>query len=687
MHTPTQQPAFWCYVFAGLFFSGLAVVSALRKTRGAGHWLHVGTSAVSALWAAEAAWLAYEPGRALSTWHWWLDLLRLTGWLLFACALLRARSTPEQLYKGGFLVSPWLSVVIAGIALAAALMVPSPASLMGFYLALGLTITGLVLTEQFVAQVGTPRWWVIKPFVLGLGALFAYDLIYYSSGVLFKETDPHLWSARGLVHALAALVITVSAARSRGWRDELQLSHGAAFRVTSIVLAGGYLVLISAGAYWVAYFGGDWGGTLKVAFLFAALLALAGVALSGQWRAALRVTIAKNLFTYRYDYRTEWSRFTEQLASRSMGDTDHQRMIRAMASLVESPGGQLWVRIDREFRLVDVLESPRADAPVALESSLSAFLDRTHWVIDLDEARKMDSRYAGLELPAWLVDDAQAWLVIPLATGSELTGFVVLNRALTPVELNWEVRDILKMAGTQLAVHLSEIRAKAQLVETERFDAFNRMSAYVVHDLKNLVAQLDLLVRNAERHRNNPEFQADMLETVQHAVSRMQQLMLQLRSGSVPADPPKRLDLSALLQKTIDGKAAIGATIDPSIAPGIAVAGHPDRLERVAGHLIQNAMEASPTLSTKIGVRLTSTNGNAVLEISDTGVGMSETFVREKLFHPFQTTKPNGMGIGMYESAQYLKSIGGRIDVKSVPFAGSTFRVELPLLSASGDSR
>jgi putative PEP-CTERM system histidine kinase len=277
--------------------------------------------------------------------------------------------------------------------------------------------------------------------------------------------------------------------------------------------------------------------------------------------------------------------------------------------------------------------------------------------------------------------------VIPLATGSELAGFVILNRALAPVDLNWEVRDILKMAGTQLAVHLSELRAKAQLVETERFDAFNRMSAYVVHDLKNLVAQLDLMVRNAERHRDNPEFQADMLETVQHAVSRMQQLMLQLRSGSVPADPPKRLDFSALVQKAIDGKAAIGATIDPVIATDVSVAGHSDRLERVAGHLIQNAMEASPTLSTKIGVRLSALNGNAVLEISDTGVGMSETFVREKLFHPFQTTKTNGMGIGMYESAQYLKSIGGRIDVKSVPFAGSTFRVELPLLSASGDSR
>lgn len=687
MHNPTQQPAFWCYAIACTFFAALAIVSAMRNTRGAGHWLYLGTSFVSVLWAAEAAWLAYEPGSALSTWHWRLDLLRLAGWLLFACTLLRARSSPEQLHKSALLVSPWLAVAIAAVAIVAAFLEPSPSSLFGFYLALGLTIAGLVLTEQFVAQVGTPRWWVIKPFVLGLGALFAYDLVYYSSGVLFKEIDPHLWSARGLVHALAALVITVSATRSRGWRDELQLSHVAAFRVTSVVLAGGYLVLISAGAYWVAYFGGNWGGTLKVAFLFAAFLALAGIALSGQWRAALRVSIAKNLFTYRYDYRTEWSRFTEHLASKSMGDTDHQRMIRAMASLVESPGGQLWVRIDREFRVLDVLEANRVETREVLDSSLASFLDRTHWVLDLDEARKQDSRYAGLSVPNWLATDQDAWLVVPLATGSELTGFVVLNRALAPLDLNWEVRDILKMAGTQLAVHLSEIRAKAQLVEAERFDAFNRMSAYVVHDLKNLVAQLDLMVRNAERHRDKPEFQADMLETVQHAVSRMQQLMLQLRSGSIPADPPKRLDLSALLKKTVDGKAAIGATIDPAIAPGITVAGHADRLERVAGHLIQNAMEASPTLSTTIGVRLTAGDGNATLEISDTGVGMSETFIREKLFHPFQTTKTNGMGIGMYESAQYLKSIGGRIEVKSVPFAGSTFRVELPLLPASGDSR
>lgn len=682
MQVPTQLPAFWCYAFASALFACIAAASVVRKTGGTGNWLHVATSAISGLWAAVAAWLAYMPEPALVSWHWRLDILRLSSWLLFASALLRARSGTEVTGKRPIIGLGHISILLL-VALLAGVMQPSEQVLAGYYLAIGLTIAGLVLTEQFVAQAGTPRWWVIKPFVLGLGALFVFDLIYYSSGVLFREPDSHLWSARGIVHSIAALVIAISAARSRGWRDELHLSHDAAFRVTSIVLAGTYLMLISVGAYWVAHFGGDWGGTLKVAFVFAAILVLAGIALSGQWRAALRVSIAKNLFSYRYDYRTEWSRFTEQLASRSMGDTDHQRMIRAMASLVESPGGQLWIRADRDFRAIDVLEAPQTDDKERSDSSLVQFLDRTHWVINLDDARARDSRYQGLELPVWLKQYADAWLVVPLATGSELTGFMVLNRALAHLDLNWEVRDILKMSGTQLAVHLSELRAKAQLVESERFDAFNRMSAYVVHDLKNLVAQLDLLVRNAERHKDNPEFQADMLETVQHAVSRMQQLMLQLRSGSIPADPPKRLEFSALLQKVVDGKTAIGAEIETVIEPSVVVAGHADRLERVAGHLIQNAMEASSTHSTKIGVRLGKLNANAVLEVSDSGVGMSETFIREKLFHPFQTTKPNGMGIGMYESAQYLKSIGGRIDVQSVPFAGSTFRVELPLLNAS----
>ncbi|MBL8520713.1 MAG: PEP-CTERM system histidine kinase PrsK [Betaproteobacteria bacterium] len=683
MSNTSLQPAFWCYLLASLFFAGHSAVFIFRQHRGTGHWLHVGASVASALWTASAAWLAYDPAPILATWHWQLDTFRLGVWLLFIVVLLRARSPATVAVTSGVAGRRWLTAAIAVGVLFTALLQPSEDSTTGYYLALALTIAGLVMTEQFLAQAGTPRWWVIKPFVLGLGALLVFDLIYYSSGVLYREPDPQLWSARGIVHALAALIVAISAARSRGWRDELQLSHVAAFRVTSIVLAGIYLVLISAGAYWVVYFGGDWGGTLKVAFVFAALLALVGIALSGQWRAALRVSIAKNLFTYRYDYRTEWSRFTEQLASRSLGDTDHQRMIRALGSLVESPGGQLWIRLDHEYCAIDGLEAPSVSCAEPFGSSLVSFLDRTHWVIDLDEFRARKAKYAGLELPAWLLNYDEAWIVVPLATGSELTGFVILHHALTKVEIGWEVRDILKMAGTQLAVHLSELRVKAQLVEAERFDAFNRMSAYVVHDLKNLVAQLDLLVRNAERHRQNPEFQSDMLETVQHAVSRMQQLMLQLRSGSVPADPARRIDLSSILRKVVEGKAAIGAAVDQSIRPDVIVAGHPDRVERVAGHLIQNAMEASTSPSSTIGVRLTVADGRAVLEVSDSGVGMSETFVREKLFHPFQTTKPNGMGIGMYESAQYLKSINGRIEVRSVPFAGSTFRVEFPLLSGA----
>ncbi len=681
----SNKPAFWCYAIACILFSGLALYAFALRSRGAGQWLHIATSVTSALWAAQAAWQAYRSSVGLLEWHWRLDILRLMTWLFFALVLLRLRSAHDVKRMHPVLAGRSVAFSIFVAAMVTFLLPPSEQALAGFYLALGLSIGGLVLTEQFIAQAGTPRWWVIKPFVLGLGALFFFDLVYYSSGVLFREPDPYLWSARGVIHAISALVIAVSAARSHGWRDELQLSHVAAFRVTSIVLAGAYLVFISIGGYWVAHFGGDWGGTLKVAFLFAAILGLAGVTLSGQWRAALRVSIAKNLFTYRYDYRTEWLRFTEQLASRSLGDTEHQRMIRAMAALVESPGGQLWVRTDREFQLIDVLEAPQVDAMQPVESSLVRFFSKTRWVIDIDAARRRGSRYAELELPHWLHEYSDAWLLVPLATANELTGFMVLHRSLVRVDLNWEVLDILKMAGTQLAVHLSETRAKAQLMEAERFDAFNRMSAYVVHDLKNLVAQLDLLVRNAERHKDNPEFQADMLETVQHAVSRMQQLMLQLRSGSIPADPPKRLELSALVQRIVDGKSAIGATIETAIDPSISVAGHYDRLERVTGHLIQNAMEASPTLSTKIGVRLVASESWAVLEVSDSGIGMSEAFIREKLFHPFQTTKSNGMGIGMYESAQYLKSIGGKIDVRSVPFAGTTFRVELPLLATGHD--
>jgi putative PEP-CTERM system histidine kinase len=312
------------------------------------------------------------------------------------------------------------------------------------------------------------------------------------------------------------------------------------------------------------------------------------------------------------------------------------------------------------------------------DGSLGRFLERTGWVIDLAEHASAPERYRELSIPEWLVSLPGAWLVVPLPAPAGLVGFVVLVTARASIKVDWEVLDLLKTAGRQAASYLAQIQLTEALLEARKFDAFNRMSAFVVHDLKNLVAQLSLLLRNAERHRNNPEFQRDMLMTVGNVVERMNKLMLQLRTGARPVEQPRSVDLQSVIRNVCAAKSEQNASIDMDLAVGIYGVGHVDRLEHVIGHLVQNALDAT-TGRGRVSVRLRRDDDTAVIEVTDSGVGMTPEFVRDRLFKPFQTTKATGMGVGMYESAQYVTGLGGRILVDSTPDVGTRVRVVLPL--------
>src|SRR5262249_7677214 len=215
-----------------------------------------------------------------------------------------------------------------------------------------------------------------------------------------------------------------------------------------------------------------------------------------------------------------------------------------------------------------------------------------------------------------------------------------------------------------------------------KFDAFNRMSAFVVHDLKNLIAQLSLLLRNAERHRDNPSFQRDMLMTVDNVVERMNKLMLQLRTGATPVDKPRPVNLEKVIRSVCQAKAEQSPALAMDLAADISAMGHPDQLEHVIGHLVQNAIDASGRAG-KVAVLLKREDASAVIEVTDNGVGMTPEFVRDRLFRPFQTTKAAGMGVGVYESSPYVTELGRRTVAESAPESGTRVRVVLPTGSSA----
>jgi putative PEP-CTERM system histidine kinase len=357
--------------------------------------------------------------------------------------------------------------------------------------------------------------------------------------------------------------------------------------------------------------------------------------------------------------------------------------VRGLANLVESPAGTLWLRQAPGQPYVqktrwNMAESAAAEAD---DGPLVRFLRDSGWVIDLDEYRSIPGHYGDFRVPDWLSGLSGAWLVVPLAAADGLIGFVVLGTPRTRIELDWEVSDLLKTAGRQAASFLGHMQAAEALLEARKFEAFNRMSAFVVHDLKNLVAQMSLMMRNAERHKDNAEFQQDMLSTVEHVVQRMKHLMMQLREGSTPVEPPAGVNVADVLRRLERTKQGQEPAPRFEMREEVIARGHADRIERVIGHVVQNAIDATDKTG-RVWVTVNRSANQAVVEVRDTGSGMTPEFARERLFKPFQTTKEGGMGIGAYESYQYVRDLGGDILVDTAVGSGTTMRILLPLFES-----
>ncbi len=254
----------------------------------------------------------------------------------------------------------------------------------------------------------------------------------------------------------------------------------------------------------------------------------------------------------------------------------------------------------------------------------------------------------------------------------------MLSQPRSRIRLNWEVTDLLKIAGNQAASYLAQQQSANALMVARQFESFNRMSTFIVHDLKNLIFQLSLLVTNAEKHRDNPEFQKDMMDTLDNSVKKMKLLLHKLNSGD-SIEGPAPLSLDKLLTQAVQLKSQFEPR--PTLAledTGLTLLANWGRMERVVGHLIQNAIEASAR-DGKVIVRLTRQGENAIIEISDNGAGMSEEFMRARLFKPFETTKSAGMGVGVFESREYMQELGGHLAVTSREGTGTTFTMTVPL--------
>lgn len=643
---------------------------------------------ISMLWALRAAHYASAGSSGPDWWYQLLEIARGVVWLIFLVQLFEPSMRPTA--TGSWLRWVWLALVGYGILLVGIeqstrldwpFALTTDAATLGH---IGLAIAGLALIEQLFRNTRPHRRWATKFLYLGLGLIFAYDFFLYADALLFKRLDSAAWSARGLVSAMAAPLIAVAASRNPEWSLEVFVSRRMVLHSAAIFGAGIYLLVMAGVGYYIRAYGGNWGATLQLAFIAGAGVLLFVLLFSGQMRAKARVVLSKHFFHYKYDYREEWLSFTHTLSSGEPNEPLQERAIRAAAEIVHSNGGLLWTR--RELGDFTLAATWQLNEPsVHLEpgnSPLVRFLEQRQWVIELNECENDPDLYGDLVLPDWLRELRRAWLVAPLLHGETLKGFLVLAEPRARQQLNWEDRDLLKTAGRQVASYVALLEATESLWEARQFEAFHRLSAYVVHDLKNIAAQLALVVANATRHKTNPAFVEDAFRTVANATEKMNRLLAQLRKEARANGSTQPVALASAVCQAIAARAAFRPTpvprIHPEDDPWVRV--DQERLIAVLEHLIQNAQDATPAEGT-LEVAVYSENQIAVAAIRDEGCGMDAKFIRDRLFKPFTTTKGNaGMGIGVYESREFAQAAGGELTVVSQPGQGSTFFLRLPRL-------
>lgn len=545
---------------------------------------------------------------------------------------------------------------------------------------LGAAITGLLLAEQVARNTRRDFQWNLKFLVVAMVIVYGYAFVLYADAVLFGRPSGVLVAAHGAVLSLAMPFLLIATLRNRSHPLNVNLSRRLVFRTSSLVLTGGYLLLISVGGFWIRRFGGDWGAVVAVLFVAAAVVLGIAVAASRTLRERFNLALAQNLFAQKHDYREEWLRLTEALLDESDESPLPRRAIRALGEIVHAHRGGIW-RLEPAGVLLP-LASLHTGWDVILPDSATAALTRRvrkdpePFLIHEEDRRDDDAEYArilrGLE---------GAFLAVPLLAGERFYGLVVLTAPGTGERIDWEDRELLRIAASQSASFLAQHDAQALLGEAQRLAAFNQMTAFVVHDLKTVVAQLSLLVRNAERHRSNPAFVDDMVSTTQHAVQRMQALLEHLR-GAREARPPSPVALRPLLETVARRQQRLRPDPRVHCPDGLAALAHGEQLASVVAHIVQNAQEATPD-DGQVTIEARQADDWVEIDVVDDGPGMDPHFVASRLFRPFESTKGvAGMGIGTWQAREYARSVGGELDVRSTLGEGTRFRFRLPAPAA-----
>lgn len=674
------------YSASALAFAALAILVGSKYLRRNTDRALMLAAAVSAIWGAAlvSQMIWNQPPFFI---RYLLELVRDAAWVAVLFALIRDSS------RSGALANRLRRVMGTSIGLLIAVLLVSATFeyALGWHILDGktkiigqiaLSLLGICLIEQIWRNSMTFGRSSMKYLCIGIGGIFAYDFFMYSDALLFGQISDSFWTARGAANAFFAPLFAVNVINTRKQPVDFQLSRNAVFHVGALVFAGGYLLFVAVGGYYVRALGGAWGEALQVLFLTAFLVLFAALVSSSRFRARLMIFISQNFFDYKYDYREEWLKMTQIFANLTEDPPLPERVVRIMADLVESNAGALWIKDDdgNYVLYTTVNLAPPKYTTIDGNSNIVSFFNEKEWIIDLEEYHQDPIRYELLEVPDAILKFPDGWLIIPLYLGDDLYGICLVGSPYAKVELNWENFDLVRVVARQTCNVLAQADAQNRLSRAMQFEAVSKASAFLVHDLKTMIAQLSLLVKNSEKHRNNPEFISDMIRTTDHAVTKLSGLVDHIRKPAIGGLPGQAIELDSMLQELVQHHTrSEPKPVYRSLGEPIWINGDPEQLRSVLGHIIQNAQDATPP-SGEVTLTLKRSTDHVVIFIQDTGSGMSEDFIKMKLFKPFESTKGlAGMGIGAYQAREYVRQVGGNIDVTSEPGLGSCFSVRLPV--------
>ena len=676
----------WSHALAAVLVGALALWQ-LRQWKGEPRSRPLAVAfGVTALWALLSA--ALGPKHMLSA---FAESGRNFAFLTFMYAILcsadeagRQRAVKSVYAAVGGVIG--LAIVIAGVLpeFAGKPLVRDALTVTGHMIGFIAAAGSLLLVHNLYGQAAPDSRWGLRLPMIALAAMWTYDLHLHTVAYLTRGPVEDLYSMRGAILAMLVPLFALASRRNDQWR--MQMSRAATFQSISLMAILAYLILMMSAARVIEIVGGNWARVGQIGLVFAMTVLALILLPSGRLRAWARVVVTKHFFEHRYDYRQEWLRFTRAIGLRGEGEAGlGERVVKALADLAESPAGLLLLPdetgrlgLGARWNWTQALPAASFDA-----TDLVAFLEGSAHIIDFSGIRScaLRSSQGRIAVPEPLAG-LDGWAGVPLLHNDRLVGLAVLGHPVIRRPLDWEDFDLFRTAGIQAASYLAEARTQEALADAQRFDEFNRRFAFIMHDIKNLVSQLSLVARNAERHAHNPDFRADMIATLQGSVKKMNDLLARLNRGSNgEAEPPRHVELARVVAAVaelkrrvhpleITGDEALAATADPA------------RLEQALAHLGQNAIDASAPDS-PVMVHCQARGAEGAIEVIDRGTGMSPDFIRSRLFQPFASTKESGFGVGAFEARTLIAAMGGRIEVDSREGEGSRFTILLPLAETS----